>query len=99
MHFANAIAIIIAGVFMNAMFDRGMRANDVIVTIRFIGVDDGLGVREPLDMSFQGFTSRVGHHPQTHLTTLTPNRADNGGTVVLIRSASALIIGAAAWRI
>ncbi len=97
MRFANAIAIIIAGVFMNAMLDRGMSANDVIVTVRFIGVDNRLGMSEPMDMGLQDFTYRVGHDSPTDLPALAPNRADNRRTVVLIRSASALVIGAAAW--
>lgn len=59
MHFANAIAIVIARVFVYAMFYGGMHTEDVIVTVRFVGVDNCFGTGKLMHMGFQGFTRRV----------------------------------------
>lgn len=93
MHFANSITIVIARIFMNAMFNRGMHTDDVIVTVRLVGVDDGFGTGELMHMGFQGFAGCVRGNAQTNLPTLTPNRSDNRRTIIRIRSASALVVG------
>jgi hypothetical protein len=99
MHFANSIAIIVTRIFMNPMFNGGMRTNDVIVTVGFIGVDNGFGVSELMDMIFQGFARRVWHNAQTHLSTFAPNGSNNRGTIIRIRAAPALVVSATARRI
>ena len=54
MHFAHTIAIVIARIFMHAMVHCGMHADDVIVPVRFVGVDNRLGVSELMHLGFQG---------------------------------------------
>jgi hypothetical protein len=99
MHFANSIAIIIAGIFMDAMFDGGVRANDVIVTVRFIRVDNGFRLSELMDMIFQGFASCVRYNSQTNLATLAPNRSDHWRTIIGICPAPTLVVSATTRRI
>jgi hypothetical protein len=61
MHFANAIAIVVARIFMNAMFNCGMHTDNVIVTVRFFGVDDGFSTGKLMHMGFQDFAGRLRH--------------------------------------
>ena len=81
---------------MDALFDGGVTANDVSVTVRFIRVDNGLDMSELMDMIFQGFAGCVWYNSQTHLATLAPNRSDNWRTIIGICPASTLVIGATA---
>jgi hypothetical protein len=37
---------------MDTMFDGGMEANDVIVTVRFVRVDNGFGTGKLMHMRF-----------------------------------------------
>ena len=98
-HFANPIAIVIARIFMNAMFNRCMRADDVIVTVRFVGVDNGFGVSELMHMGFQGFAGRVRNNAQPDLPALPPNGSDNRRAIICLRPAPALVVRTTTRRI
>ena len=99
MHFANSVAIIVARIFANAMLNRRMAADDVIVSVGLITVNNRFGVRELMHMGFQCFSRRIRHNAQTNLPTLTPNRSDNRRAIIRIGSASTLIVRTSARRI
>jgi len=99
MHFANSIAIVIARIFMNAMFNSCMHADDVMVTIRFVGVDNGFGTGELMHMGFQGFAGRVRDNAQTDLAALPPDRSNNRRTIIIICPAPALVVRSTTRRI
>ena len=81
------------------MFHRGVHADDVIITVRFVGVDNGFGVSELMHLGFQSFAGCVRDNAQTHLSTLPSNGSDNRRTIILRGSAPALVVGAATGRI
>ncbi len=86
MHFANAIAIIVTSPFLDGMTDSGMGTLELVIAVRFIGVDLSIGLGELINMPTEGGTCRIADDAQPHLPALSPNRPDDGGTVVDIGS-------------
>ena len=96
---AHSIAIVIARLFMHALVHCGMHADDVIVTVRFVGVDNRLGVSELMHLGFQGFASRVRDNAQTDMTALPPNRSYNRRTIIVVGSTPTLLVRSTTRRI
>ena len=99
MHFADSIAIIIARIFVNAVLNRRMAADDVIVSVRFVTVDNRFGVGELMHMGLQRFARRIRHDAQADLPTLAPNGSNNRRAIIRVGSAPTSVVRTATRRI
>ncbi len=84
---------------MDAVCDRGMRADDMMIPIGFVGINNRFAVCELMDMRLQDFVGRVRNDAQTNLTAFTSNRANNQWAVIGIRPAPTLTICTITWWI
>jgi len=76
MHFANPIAIIVTSPFLDGMTDSGMGSLELVIALRFIGVDLSGGLGELMNMPTKSGTRRIADDAQPHLPTLSPNRPE-----------------------
>jgi hypothetical protein len=98
MDLTNAVAIVIACPFVFSMIDRDMLAWNLIVPCPFIGIDSRVGLRETNQVLLQSLTIRVLDDTQPNGSALTPDRADDGRTVIIIGAVPALFVGpTAGW--
>ena len=81
-NFPNPVPIVIARPFVNAMIDGDMRTLNVIVSLPFIGIRHGGGLRELCHMALQCFAIGVFDHAEPYVSTLAPDRADNRQTII-----------------
>jgi hypothetical protein len=96
MDFTNAITIVISCPFVFSMVDRDMLAWNLSVPCPFIGIDRRVGLRETDQVPLQSLTISVLDDPQPNASALTPDRADDGRTVIIIGAMPALFVGSTA---
>jgi hypothetical protein len=76
-----------------------MRAQDVMVTLPFSGVDLCTDLGEPMDMLAERLPVGVMHDPPSHLAGLSPDRAHDGRPVIVIGAVTALLVGPTPGRL
>ena len=82
MHFADAVPIIVTSPFLDGMTDGGMGSLELVIAVRFIGVDPCLRLNELMHMATEGGSRRIADDTQPYLSTLSPTCPDDEGTVV-----------------
>ena len=97
MNFTHAVTIIIPRPLLDAMGHRRVSALDCVVAIVFIGVHMRTLACKLLNMLSQGFLFGIQSHPQAHLPSFSPNRADDWRPIIGKRATSATLIGPTTW--
>ena len=82
MHFADAVPIIVTSPFLDGMTDGGMGSLELVIAVRFIGVDLSIRLGELMHMPTESGPCRIVDNAQPYLSALSPNRPDDGRTVV-----------------
>ena len=103
MNFADAIVIIIPGIFANRMAHCAVSAagaGDVIVGTTLVGVEGGGGFSLGFNLGLDGDLLGIVADFEPNLTRLPTDKSQNGGTVIGHRPFSAAFVGATArWVI
>jgi hypothetical protein len=90
---ADAIPIVIAGPLFSPVANCGMRTNDVIVALPFIGIDDSSSLGEGVNVFFQSFSVGMMDYSQPHLPAITAYSPNDRGAVIIVSAVSTLFIG------
>ena len=99
MNLSDTIAIVITGPLFFAVANRSMRADDMIVTLPFIGVNHNPNLSEGVNVFFQGFLVGMMHYSQPYLSTVTAYGANDRGPVIIVGAMPPLFIGPTAGRV
>jgi hypothetical protein len=75
------------------MADSRVHANDVVVTLPFVGEYHGLGQSDGANVVNQGSSIGMVDHAQTCLPALMVNRADNRRSVIVVSAVSKSFVG------
>ena len=99
MHFADAIAIVVAYPFLIAMTHSHMAATQMLIAFPLIRVHYRPRLGETMHMCFEGLSVGVMCHTQAHLMTLSSDRAHNGRTVIVVGAMPSSLVSAPTRRV